>query len=218
MLGKRRIAVVHPSHPVATLTETSFAPGIRAIFTELRRLGYVEGKNILIDRYSGEGHASHYPELARDVVRHNPDLIIAIGNDLVLDLKAATTTIPIVGTFGAPVEAGIVSNLARPGGNVTGVSNTVGLEQSDKRVQLLRQVMPHATRFWILQSREFRDRWQVEERESARRHGVTFLGPPLDRPIDGAAYRRLFAALAQEGPDGIIVTDEGACNESQIDR
>jgi ABC transporter substrate binding protein len=132
---------------LTTLTETSFAPGICAIFTELRRLGYVEGKNILIERYSGEGRAPHYPDLARDVVRRNPDLIIAIGNDLVLDLKAAITTIPIVGTFGARVEAGIVSNLPRPGGNITGVSNTVGLEQSDKRVQLLRQVMPHATRF-----------------------------------------------------------------------
>src|SRR5215831_2449394 len=80
-----RIAVVHPSHPVVALTETSFSPGIRAIFTELRRLGYVEGKNILIERYSGEGRAEHYPELARDVVRRNPDVIIAIGNDLVLD-------------------------------------------------------------------------------------------------------------------------------------
>jgi putative ABC transport system substrate-binding protein len=79
-----RIAVVHPSHPVATLTETSFSPGIRAIFTELRRLGYVEGKNILIERYSGEGRAAHYTDLARNVARSNPDLIITIGNDLVL--------------------------------------------------------------------------------------------------------------------------------------
>jgi ABC transporter substrate binding protein len=110
---------------LTTLTETSFAPGICAIFTELRRLGYVEGKNILIERYSGEGRAPHYPDLARDVVRRNPDLIIAIGNDLVLDLKAAITTIPIVGTFGARVEAGIVSNLARPGRNITGGSLTL---------------------------------------------------------------------------------------------
>jgi putative tryptophan/tyrosine transport system substrate-binding protein len=84
-----RIAVVHPSHPVATLTETSFSAGVRAIFTELRLLGYVEGKNILIKRYSREGRAAHYPDLARDVVHGNPDVVIAIGNDLVLDFRAA---------------------------------------------------------------------------------------------------------------------------------
>jgi putative tryptophan/tyrosine transport system substrate-binding protein len=71
-----RIAVVHPSHPVAALTETSFSPIVRAIFTELRRLGYVEGENLLIERYSGQGRAVHYPDLVRDVVRRNPDVII----------------------------------------------------------------------------------------------------------------------------------------------
>jgi len=203
-----RIAVVHPSHPVPTLTETSFSPGVRAIFTELRRLGYVEGKNILIERYSGEGRAAHYPDLARDVVRGNPDVIIAIGNDLVLDFKAVTTTIPIVGTFIAPVEGGVVSSLARPGGNVTGVSGSVGLDLIEKRVQLLRQVVPQATRFWILQSRGVGDRWQAEWRESARMHGVTYVGPSLDRPINEAEYRRVFAALAQDAADGILVNDE----------
>jgi putative tryptophan/tyrosine transport system substrate-binding protein len=68
----------------------------------------------------------HYPDLARDVVRRNPDVISAIGNDLVLDFKAATTTIPIVGSCFAPLENGVVSSLARPGGNVTGVSTSVG--------------------------------------------------------------------------------------------
>jgi putative tryptophan/tyrosine transport system substrate-binding protein len=109
-----RIAVVHPSHPVASLTETSFSPGVRAIFTELRRLGYIEGKNLLIERYSGEGCAAHYPDLAREVAARNPDLVIAVGDNLVLDFKASTTTIPIVGIFGNPIEAGIVPSLARP--------------------------------------------------------------------------------------------------------
>jgi len=204
MLGKRRIAVVHPSHPVATLTETSFAPGIRAIFTELRRLGYVEGKNILIDRYSGEGHASHYPELARDVVRSNPDLIIAIGNRLVLDLKAATSTIPIVGVFGQPVEEGIVGSLARPGGNITGVSDSIGWEQWGKRVQLLKQMVPLATRLGIVELPEARDESNAAQLEL---FGLTRVGPPLKRPIDETDYRRLFAALAQEGAEAILVTD-----------
>jgi putative tryptophan/tyrosine transport system substrate-binding protein len=194
-----RIAVVHPSHPVATLTETSFSAGVRAIFTELRLLGYVEGKNILIKRYSREGRAAHYPDLARDVVHGNPDVVIAIGNDLVLDFRAATTTIPIVGTFIAPVEAGIVSSLARPAGNITGVSGSVGLDLIEKRVQLLQQMVPHATRFWILQPLAMGNRWQAEWRESAWMHRSP---TPLDPPINEAESRRAFAALARYGADG----------------
>jgi putative tryptophan/tyrosine transport system substrate-binding protein len=163
----RRIAIVHPSHPVASLTETSFSPGIRATFTELRRLGYIEGKNLLIERYSYEGRTEHYSDLARDVVARNPDLIIAIGNPVVLDFKTATTTIPIVGAFGTPVESGLVPSLARPGGNITGVAVDVGLEVRDKRIQLLRQVVPERTRVGAIESIAFRDRWKTAEREDA---------------------------------------------------
>ena len=203
-----RIAVVHPSHPVTSLTETSFSPGIRAIFIELRRLGYIEGKNLLIERYSGEGRAAHYPELARNVVTRNPYLIIAVGDDLVLDFKATTTTIPIVGIFGNPIEAGIVPSLARPGGNITGVTSRIGFEVWDKRVQLLRQVVPQLTRLGGVLSRVRRDRLEAEVRETARRTGITWVGPPLDHPIDETEYRRVFAVLAQDRADAIWVGDE----------
>jgi ABC transporter substrate binding protein len=123
--SSHRIAIVQPSGPLAEIT-ASGEPFWQAIFNELRRLGYVEGDNLLIERYSGEGRAAHYPELARAVVSRNPDLIIIFTNNLTLDFKAATTTIPIVGTFASPVEMGIVASLARPGGNITGVSVDVG--------------------------------------------------------------------------------------------
>src|SRR6516162_6432106 len=163
-----RIAVVHPSHPVATLTETSPSPVIGAIFTELRRLGYVEGQNLLIERYSGEGRAAHYPDLARDVVRRKPDVIISSTTDLTLDFKAATTAIPIVGIFARPVEAGIVQSLARPGGNITGVAVDIGNEQWDKRAQLLRQVVPHLTKLAALDTRRYRDGWEALMPELSR--------------------------------------------------
>ena len=119
----QRIAIVMPSYPVSKMTETSGDPLFQGLFNELRRLGYVEGQNLLIERYSGEGRAAHYPDLAREVVSRNPDVILSIGsNELTLDFKAATTTIPIVGILGSPVEVGIVASLARPGGNITGVS------------------------------------------------------------------------------------------------
>jgi putative tryptophan/tyrosine transport system substrate-binding protein len=203
-----RIAFVHPSHPVATLTETSPSPVIAAIFTELSRLGYVEGKNILIERYFGEGRAAHYPDLARDVVRRNPDLIMAIATNLTLDFKAATTTIPIVTVTGDIVERGIVPSIARPGGNITGVSVDIGGEQWAKRLQLLKQMVPQATRLAIVESREQREGSNAHELELCRRVGLTRLGSSLNRPIDETEYRRLFAALAQEGAEEILMTDE----------
>jgi putative ABC transport system substrate-binding protein len=206
----RRIAIVAPSHPVGKMTETSGDPLFRAVFNELRRLGYIEGQSLLIERYSGEGRGpTHYPDLAREVVSRNPDVILTVGsNDLTLDFKAATTTIPIVGLFGAPVETGIVASLARPGGNITGVSSDVGTEQWGKRIQLLQQVMPKATRLGVLESRVVREKWGVFERELDQRMGITRVGPPFDHPVDEGEYRRVFAALAQDGAQGIMITDE----------
>jgi putative tryptophan/tyrosine transport system substrate-binding protein len=94
----QRIAIVSDSFPVSKMTETSGDPLFQGLFSQLRHLGYVEGQGLLIERYSGEGRAS--PDLARNVVSRNPDVIITVGNNfLVLDFKAATTTIPIVATF-----------------------------------------------------------------------------------------------------------------------
>jgi len=76
---------------MAVITDTSDDPLIKALFDELRRLGYIEGQNLLIERYSGEGRAFHYPDLARDVVHRNPDAILAITTELTLDFKAATS-------------------------------------------------------------------------------------------------------------------------------
>jgi putative ABC transport system substrate-binding protein len=95
-----RIAFAHPTAPVADLNQASQGSLVTpAIFEELLRLGYVEGRNLLIERYSGEGRAAHYPDLARQIVSRNPDLIIAGGSYFVLDVKAATSTIPIVAIF-----------------------------------------------------------------------------------------------------------------------
>jgi len=117
-----RIAFAHPTAPVTDLTQTSRGSLVTpAILEELTRLGYIEGRNLVIERYSGEGRAANFPDLARQIVSRNPDLIIAIASVFVLDVKAATSTIPIVGLFADPIGWGIVPNLARPGGNITGV-------------------------------------------------------------------------------------------------
>src|SRR5436190_18825431 len=91
----RRIAIFHPAIPAALLTETGGGSAWRAFFAELRRLGYVEGQNILIERSSAEGHHERYADMARQIVAGNPDIIITGTNPVVLAFKAATTSIPI---------------------------------------------------------------------------------------------------------------------------
>jgi putative ABC transport system substrate-binding protein len=210
-----RIAFAHPTVSVADQNQASKGSlVIPAILEELTRLGYVEGRNLLIERYSGEGRAAPYPDLARQVVSRNPDLIFVIANSLVLDVKAATSTIPIVGIFANPVEDGIVPSLARPGGNITGVSVDVGKDQWAKRMQLLKEAVPQITRIGILETRLVREQligalrtYSAGLREGLQRNSLSLVGPPLEQPANDQEYQRVFAALAQ-GAEGLLVNDE----------
>src|SRR5438874_1017289 len=131
-----RIALLHPSHPVSELTEHSRLRYWREFFQQLRQLGYVEGHNLTVERFSGEGHVENYPKLARDVAAGNPNVVFAITIWMVGPLKEATSTIPIVAMTSDPVQLGLVASMARPGGNITGVSVDAGLELWEKRLQL----------------------------------------------------------------------------------
>jgi putative tryptophan/tyrosine transport system substrate-binding protein len=203
-----RIAVVRPSGVVADMTEVGGNPLYRALFNELRRLGYVERQNLIVERYSGEGHQERYAELAREVVRTKPHLILAASTPLVLIFKAATDTIPIVGTMADPVAMGVVSNLARPGGNVTGVSVDAGLEIWAKRLQILQEVVPTARKVGYL---NLRSSWDLAQgralQEAARRLGIALSGPPLEQPIQETEYRRVLGTMSHEHLDGLIVSD-----------
>jgi hypothetical protein len=112
---QQRIAIFHPAIPVALLTETGGGSAWRAFFGELRRLGYVEGENLIIERYSAEGHHERYADIARDIVSRRPDVIVTGTNPVVTAFKAATSTIPIVAFMLDPLHAGLVTSLSRPG-------------------------------------------------------------------------------------------------------
>jgi putative tryptophan/tyrosine transport system substrate-binding protein len=171
-------------------------------------LGYVEGRNLLIERYSGEGRAQHYPDLARQIVSRSPDLIIAFSSWFVQDLKEATSTIPIVGIFADPIAFGLVPSLARPGGNITGVSVDVGGDQWVKRVQLLKKMVPDISKLGGLFTVVYREQLSAVTRESELKNSVSFVGAPLEGPTDEQEYQRVFSALAQEGADGLVVYDD----------
>jgi putative ABC transport system substrate-binding protein len=204
-----RVAFAHTTLPVADQNQASKGSVlIPAIFEELTRLGYVEGRNLLIERYSGEGRALHYPDLAREIVSRNPDVIIAFNNFIVLDLKEATTTIPVVGTFARPVEWGIVPSLARPGGNITGVSLDAGLGLQAKRMQLLKEALPQISKLGFFSTRNVWDQFRSELQEDALKNSVSIVGPQLEWPTDEQEYRRVFSALAEEGAEGLLVADQ----------
>jgi putative ABC transport system substrate-binding protein len=93
---QHRIAIFHPAIPTTPLTETGGGSAWRAFFAELRRLGYIEEENLIIERYSAEGHHERYADLAREIVTRNPDLIVTGTNPVVIVFKAATSTIPVV--------------------------------------------------------------------------------------------------------------------------
>ncbi len=204
------LAIVSPSAPVADISETSNrAFAFRAFFEELRRLGYVEGKNLAIQRYSGEGLTEHFSELTRDVVRHKPDVIFAISSRLVREFKEANDNIPIVGATADPVVDGIVPSLARPGGNITGVSVDAGIEIWGKRLGLLMEAIPHVSRVGFLVSRGVLEASEgAAVREAAQRRGVALVAPPLDGPFVETEYRRVFGSMMQERAEGLIVSDQ----------
>jgi putative ABC transport system substrate-binding protein len=137
-----RIGLLSPESPPQGLLEEFGA--------ELRRLGYVEGRNVSIEIRHADGNSERLPGLAEELVRHRVDVILAVNTSAVQAAKRATSTIPIVITrVPDPVRTGLVSSLARPGGNVTGVSSMLDA-LSVKRLQLLKEIMPRLSRVALL--------------------------------------------------------------------
>jgi ABC-type uncharacterized transport system substrate-binding protein len=129
---------------------TAFTPVGAAFTNALRELGWVEGQNIAIERRYAENRLERLPELAAELVRLNVEVIVAVGTLGPLAAKRATSTIPIVMTAaGDPLASGLVSSLAHPGGNVTGLSLMVP-DIAGKRLQLLKEILPQLARVAVL--------------------------------------------------------------------
>jgi putative ABC transport system substrate-binding protein len=204
-----RIAIFHPAIPVALLTETGGGSAWRAFFAELRRLGYVEGQNLIIERYSAEGHHERYADLAREIVTRNPDLIVTGTNPVVIAFRAATSAIPVVAFMVDPLKAGLVVSLARPGGNLTGITLDAGVEIWAKRLELLKEAVPSTTKAAFLAMREGWDGsfGQVLQ-DAGGRLGIS-LTSMLPQTGTPAEIERVFAAMAEQRPDAVLVSGEG---------
>jgi ABC-type uncharacterized transport system substrate-binding protein len=178
-----------------------------AIWLALRELGYIEGQNIASEYRYAEGKANRYPELAAELVRLKVDIIVAAGGaGVIRAAKNATKTIPIVmaGLGADPVEAGLVESLARPGSNVTGLTNLTR-ELGGKRLELLKEAVPKLARAAVLYDPAFQSS-VIDVKEvlpvAARALGLT-IQPWGVRDADG--FERVFAALNKQRPDGLYV-------------
>jgi len=189
---------------VDTARESSRSETIRLA---LRDLGYIEGQNIAIEYRYAEGKRDRLPGLAAELVRLKVDIIVAAGADTVVRAaKNATKTIPIVMSGGGidPVEAGFVESLARPGGNITGVTN-LGPELGGKRLELLGEAVPKLSRVAVLYDpANPPSLLQVKEvlPDAARALGLT-IQPWEVRASDG--FERVFVALGKARSDGLFV-------------
>ena len=174
--AQHRIAIFHPAIPTTLLTETGGGSAWRAFFAELRRLGYVEGENLIIERYSAEGHHERYADLAREIVTRNPDVIVTGTNPVVIVFKAATSTIPVVAFMLDPLKAGLVTSLARPGGNLTGITLDAGIEIWGKRLEMLKEAIPSTAKAAFL---GMRDGWEGSSgqvlRDAGGRLGISLV-------------------------------------------
>ena len=142
-----------------------------AIRLALRERGYIEGQNIATEYRYAEGKPDRYPELAAELVHLKVDIIVVPGGDIpIRAAKNATKTIPIVmvGQGVDPVEAGLVESLARPGGNLTGITN-LGAELGGKRLELFKEVVPKVARVAILTIRPFRAAYSKRKKFSRSR-------------------------------------------------
>jgi len=170
------------------------------LFERLPQIGFMEGKNLIIDRYAREGHPERYAEIARNIVRTKPDAIaLDFDHQFILQVAKETATIPIVAAFGDPVAAGIVKNMARPERNITGISLDAGVETQGKHLEILHQAVPLASRIAYLSNRaEWEGAWGHAVREAGQRLSVSIIGMPMERTAEEADYRQAFEKMEQQ--------------------
>jgi putative tryptophan/tyrosine transport system substrate-binding protein len=200
----KKIARLGYLSPVDAATDSPRAEGIRLA---LRDLGYIEGQNIAIEYRYAEGKSDRYPGLAAELVRLKVDIIVVSGGDMpIRAAKNATKTIPIVmtGQGSDPVRAGHVESLARPGGNVTGLT-VLTRELGGKRLELLKEAVPKLARVAVLYDPANRaSLHEVKELLPADARALKLTIEPWEiRAVDD--FEKVFAALNKQRPDGLYV-------------
>ena len=201
---QHRIAIIRAGGSTTHISDTSPYSFYKELFKELRRLGDVEGQNLTVERYSGEGRPESFADLAREVVNRKPDLVVAISPPIAKAVRAASDTIPIVLAGGDPIRAVLATSLAHPGGNMTGVTTEVDPGIWGKRLQILKEAIPSVSRVSYVDLRAY---WQNDAaplREPGQQLQISLVGMLLDESTP-AELRRVFGEIARDRPDAIMV-------------
>ena len=188
-----------------------------ALRAGLRDLGYIEGRNLVIEYRSADGHVDRFPSLARELVDTGVDVIVTRGTPAVIAAKIATSTLPVVmAASGDPLAGGVIAGLARPGGNVTGLSAFTN-DLIGKRIELLREIYPQMARLGFLQDMAnpiASSQWD------ALRVGAQSLrvDPILIDVRSGEELERAFAELRKQQVDALAVGNDTVthANRQQI--
>lgn len=184
----------------------SEAAHLTKVFEEgLRELGYVEGRNLVIERRFAGGKQERLPQLAAELVQLKPDLIVTGANPVIVAVRQATSTIPLVMTGSSdPVGSGFIASLARPGGNLTGVATDHSPDFFGKHVELLKELIPKASRIAVLSNPAdpAAESYRKVVETAAAKLGMSTQSVPIRGrdELEGA-----FAAMARERIDAIVV-------------
>ncbi len=189
------------------LRSTTTDPRFVALRQGLQELGYVEGQNLVLEYRSAKGKRKRLPEVAAELVRLKVDIIVTSGSARVWRAaKQATRTIPIVMAGGStdPVKAGIVMSLARPGGNITGLTGRE-VDLLGRRLGLLQEAFPQISRVAIIWAPPQQKQAITEVKAAAQALGIEIQSVVADPQLGSASLESAFATISQERPDALLL-------------
>ena len=196
-----RLGMLQQSAPVPARQGTA----LDSVTTILGKLGYVEGRNLVVERRYADGDFDRLPGLARDLVQLKADAIVPVGPYSIRAAKDATTLIPIVMYGGVdPVAAGFVASLARPGGNITGVLIAPGFALVGKKLQFLKELVPRAARIGILSPDSTGAQGQVAEAQKA---AASLHLDLIVAEVPGGKFESAFDTLVAGRPSALLVAN-----------
>jgi len=206
-----RVGIAASTAPLSALVGPEPAePTFRAFVQGLRALGHVEGQNLILERRSAEGRPERFGGIVAELVALGSDVILTGNDRMTRAAKAVTSTVPIVMAISAdPVGTGIVQSLARPGGNVTGCTTQAGPEIEAKRLELLKAMLPGASRIAVLSSKED-GTWERSLGRSTRAAAQTLGLTLVLAEFSLRQYGDAFTRISQARTDALFVAPGGA--------
>lgn len=200
----RTLAIVHPSAPPQILAAKSNY-FIGNALDKLEESGYIEGKNLKIERYCALGSSEKLRKLCAEAVKASPDVILAISGRTVTILRDLTNKIPIVGLMSDPLSYGVVKSLSHPGGNITGASVDSGIEIWVKRITLLNEAVPGLKKlFYLAPETSWTTAVGLGVKAAAEKCGVGLVGPPVESPHQGVDFEKAFANIPEQVDAALI--------------